>query len=81
MLENELAFYETIKEELLRHHEGKFVLIIGNEQLGVFEESEDAYKHGIELRGNVPMLIKRIQRTEPVELIPAMVLRLLNAHI
>ena len=81
MLETELAFYETIKEELLRHHEGKFVLIIGNEQLGVFEKSEDAYERGIELRGNVPMLIKRIEKNEPIELIPAMVLGLINAHV
>jgi hypothetical protein len=80
-LERELAFYESIKEQLLQHHEGKFVLIIGNEQLGIFDNSEDAYKHGIEARGNVPMLIKRIDRDEKVELLPAMVLGLINARL
>ena len=79
-LERESAFYETIKDQLLQHHEGKFVLIIGDEQLGIFDKDEDAYKRGIELRGNVPMLIKQITREEPVELIPAMVLGLINAH-
>jgi hypothetical protein len=79
-LETELAFYETIKEELLQHYQGKFVLIIGNERLGVFDKSEDAYARGIELKGNVPMLIKRIDQNEPIERIPAMVLGLINAH-
>lgn len=79
-LETELGFYESIKDDLLRHHEGKFVLIIGREQLGVFDRSEDAYKHGITLRGNVPMLIKQITQNDPVERIPAMVLGLINAH-
>jgi hypothetical protein len=79
-LETELAYYETIKPELLKHYEGKYVLVIGNEQLGVFDKREDAYSRGIELRGNVPMLIKHIQQVEPIEHIPAMVLGLINAH-
>jgi hypothetical protein len=64
VLETELAYYETIKPELLKHYGGKFVLVIGNEQLGVFDRREDAYMRGIELRGNVPMLISKIEQTE-----------------
>ena len=79
-LERELAFYELAKEQLLQHHEGKFVLIIGEEQLGIFDRGEDAYKRGIEVCGNVPMLIRQITRNEPLELLPAMVLGLINAH-
>jgi hypothetical protein len=79
-LDAEQAFYESIKQDLLQHHEGKFVLIIGPEQLGIFDKNEDAYKRGIELKGNVPMLIKRVERNESVEQIPAMVLGLINAH-
>jgi hypothetical protein len=78
-LERELAFYETIKEDLIRHHQGKFVLIIGSEELGVFDRSEDAYRRGIELHGNVPMLIRQVVQNEPVELIPA--LGLINADM
>jgi hypothetical protein len=81
MLEQEIAHYESIKDDLIRHHEGKFVLIIGSEQIGVFDKSEDAYRRGIELRGNIPMLIKQIRQHEPVEMIPAMVLGLINAHV
>ncbi len=80
-LATELEYYETIKPSLLQHHHGKFVLIIGAEQLGVFDKSEDAYKKGISLKGNVPMLIKKIQSNEPTEYIPAMVLGLINAHL
>jgi len=79
-LEAELAYYETIKPELLKHYDGKFVLVIGNEQLGVFDKGEDAYARGIALKGNVPMLIERIQKVEPIEHIPAMVLGLINTH-
>jgi hypothetical protein len=79
-LEKELAHFEAIKPQLLEHHEGKFVLVIGEEMLGVFDNGEDAYARGIDLKGNVPMLIKRIQRVDPVERIPAMVLGLINAH-
>ena len=63
-LETELAYYGKIKPELLKHHESKFVLLIGEEQLGVFDKSEDAYRRGIELRGNVPMLIKQVLPTD-----------------
>lgn len=79
-LATELAYYEIVKAALLQHHEGKFVLIIGAEQLGIFDKAEDAYKYGIETRGNVPMLIRKIQAAEQVEHIPALVLGLINAH-
>ena len=79
-LETELSFYESVKASLLPYYEGKFVLIVGREQLGIFDKSEDAYRKGIEIKGNVPMLIKRIIKQEPIEHIPAMVLGLINAH-
>lgn len=79
-LQSELGYYDQIKPELLKHYLGKFVLIIGSEQLGVFDKSEDAYQRGISLKGNVPMLIKKIEEVEPIAHIPAMVLGLINAH-
>ena len=80
-LETELQFFQSTKDELLQHHEGKYALIIGPELLGVFDHREEAYKDGIEKRGNVPMLIKLIARDEPVESVPAMNLGLLRAHL
>jgi len=79
-LETELNLYESIKADLLKNHAGKHVLIIGTEQLGIFDHPEEAYKFGIENWGNVPMLIKQIEPNESVELVPAMVLGLLYAH-
>ena len=81
VLETELAYYESVKDSLLQHHEGKCVLIVGRDQLGVFDQAEDAYRAGIEQRGNVPMLIKKVERTEEVETVPSMVLGLINAHV
>lgn len=80
-LEAENAFYDTIRSELLTHSKGKFALIVGNQLLGTFDKPETAYAKGIELRGNVPMLIKPITDQERVETIPAMVLGLISAHV
>ena len=80
-LETELRYFEAKKEELLRHHEGKYALVVGEELLGVFDSREEAYKFGIEKRGNVPMLIKQIIRDEPTETVPALTLGLFRAHL
>lgn len=80
-LEQELAYFESVKEQLLQHHEGKYALIIGRELVGVFDHRDEAYKVGIETRGNVPMLIKVIRRQEPIEAVPAMNLGLLRARL
>jgi hypothetical protein len=80
-LETEVKYYESIKAELLQHHEGKYALIIGGELLGVFDHREEAYKTGIEKHGNVPMLIKLIARDEPTESVPAVNLGLFSASL
>ena len=80
-LETELHHYQSIKDELLAHHEGKYALIIGTDLLGAFDDAEAAYAHGVEKRGNVPMLIKQVLRDEPAESLPAMVLGLIGAHL
>ena len=80
-LDTELRYFESIKGELLQHHEGKYALVIGTDLVGVFDHSEEAYKAGIEQRGNVPMLIKRFSKDDPVETIPAMTLGLVRANL
>jgi len=80
-LKRELEFFESQKEELLKHHEGKYALIIGEELLGTFDSSAKAYASGISARGNVPMLIKRIERDETPGSIPSLTLGLLHAGI
>jgi hypothetical protein len=80
-LETELAHYEVLKAELLKHHEGKYALIIGQDLLGVYDHSEEAYAHGLEKCGNVPMLIKHITKDEKIDIIPALTLGLFHANI
>ena len=81
VLERELEYFEAIKADLLQRHEGKYALIVGAELLGVFDHQEEAYRVGIEKRGNVPMLIKQILKEEVPDRIPAMMLGLLHARI
>ena len=80
-LETELRYFESKKPELLRHHEGKYVLIVGEELLGVFDHQDDAYRAGIAQKGNVPMLIKRVSTRDTTESVPAMVLGLIAASL
>ena len=80
MLEQETRHYESIKADLLKHHEGKFVLIIGEELLGVFDNPEAAYEEGVATHGNVPMLIKQVAEHEAVQSMPALTLGLLRAN-
>lgn len=78
-LEVELAYFAEHKIEWLRHYEGKFAVIVGQELLGIFDTAERAYRQGISQRGNVPMLIKKIERDELPEALPAMTLGLIGA--
>ncbi len=79
-IKTEMMFYESIKQELLAHHQGKFVLIIGNEQLGIFDSGEDAFRRGVELKGDVPMLIRKLEEDKPAELVSERILRLINPY-
>jgi hypothetical protein len=81
VLENELQHFESIKGDLLRQSQGKFALIIGTELLGVFDRPEEAYRVGIQTKGNVPMLIKPIIPEDAAARIPAMTLGLLYAGL
>ena len=78
-LEIEQRYFGSIKDDLLRHHGGKFALIIGSELLGVYDTAEQAYIAGIESRGNVPMLIKHVLVEDPIASIPVLTLGLPHA--
>ena len=79
-LERELEYFNRIREELLQNHEGKYVVIVEEENLGVFDHPDEAYKTVIEQKGNVPMLIKQITKTNQIEHLPALSLGLISAH-
>ena len=69
-IEKELAYFGEVKDQLIEHHEGKFVLIHGCEVIGIWDTQERAYIDGVTRFGNVPLLIKQIDKTERVEEIP-----------
>ena len=80
-LEQEIRFFEEQKPELLKHHEGKFALVVGKSLLGIFDSHEEAYKAGLARVGNRPMLIKQILRVEPTQSAPALARGLLGARL
>jgi len=68
----ELELFDAKRSEWLVRHEGKYVLVKGNEVVGFFESAETAFENGIDRWGNVPMLIKRVLPDDPIESIPAL---------
>jgi hypothetical protein len=64
-LEIELATYQG-KLADLKGHEGKFVLIHGEDVIDFFSTYEDAIKAGYQQFKLSPFLVKRIMATEPV---------------
>ena len=79
-LEAELAFFASHKEQWLRDHEGRFVLIRGTD-FSFFDSDEEAYRAGIDKWGDEPILIKQILRDDLVEDSPALLYGLLNVSI
>jgi hypothetical protein len=81
MLESELRFYEEHRLELLANDPGRFALIKCAELIGAFATLDEAYAHGIESFGNVPMLIRQILPADPPHKIPAFTQGLLRARL
>ncbi len=78
VLEQEFAYFETRRRELLQQHAGQYALIIGQRLVGTFETAEQAYEEGLAAYGNVPMLIHQITEEETIAQIP--VLALVRGH-
>ena len=64
-LEKEIATYKNKLPEL-KQHEGKFVLISGEEVVDFFSTYEDAIKAGYQKFKLEPFLVKQVSTTEPV---------------
>jgi hypothetical protein len=62
MLEKEISKFRAIQDHLKTENpNGGFVVIKGDEVLGVWNDRMDALKQGIEKYGNVPFLVKNIR--------------------
>jgi hypothetical protein len=79
MFEEELAYYDKNRADFLSKYEWKYLLIRGNELVGVFDKAPDAYAEGLKRYGNNPFLIKQVLREEPVQQLPALSLGILVA--
>lgn len=62
---------ETYKSKLTQFSasEGKFVLIHGEDVMGIFDTYADAIKEGYEKLGLKPFLVKQIQAIERVQFV------------
>jgi len=65
-LEKEMEVYKKNLPELRAQHEGKFVLIHGEDVVDTFSTYEDAIKSGYQKFKDETFLVKRIHATEPI---------------
>lgn len=79
-LAEEIAYFEEHRQEWLKTYPDLFVLVMGRELVGAFSTFEEAYNVGVERFGNVPMLIKQVRESEPIERSPALMLGLIRAR-
>ena len=67
VLEREYQVFKAHQSELLARGEGKFALIKGETIVDLFASYEDTLKEGLKRFGDVPFLIREVQREEDVQ--------------
>ena len=77
-LDAEIKLFESRREEWLKEHEGRFVLIKGND-FSFFDSDDEAYKAGVDRWGDEAILIKQVLPEDVIEDSPALLYGLLNA--
>lgn len=68
-LEKELQTYNSKLQQLKAEHEGKFVLIRGDEVVDTFSSYDDAIKAGYAKFKLEPFLVKQVRALEQVQFI------------
>lgn len=76
-LEIEAAFFEAHRTEWVKDHEGRFVLIKG-EEFSFFDTDDEAYGAGIERWGEEAFFIKRVLAEDEEEGSLALLYGLIN---
>ncbi len=71
-LQQELDTYESMKEDLLKHYLGKYVLIHDDQFIGSFDSFDNAAKEAVKQFGKGPYLIRQVGK-DPVMAMPASV--------
>lgn len=74
LLGEEISFYESKKEELIREHINRHLLIKGSELIGSFATREQAVVEGYRRYGTGPFLVRLTGEDTPVGYVPALAL-------
>lgn len=69
----DIATYRARIAEMVKEHEGEYVLIREGEIIGFFPDSSSAVREGYQRFGYVPFLAKEVTPTERVVYIPNVV--------
>jgi hypothetical protein len=80
VLEQELKFFAENKTEWLKVYSGKFVLVKGQELVGVYDNAETAIGEGAKKFAPESFLVRQLEQDEKDVYIPALALGLLGAH-
>lgn len=64
MLEKEYQYFLKHKDALLKEHEGKFIVIIGNEVVGSYSSRDEALKEASSKHEIGTFLIQKVSRGE-----------------
>ena len=65
-LESELQTYEKLKDELVRHHNGKWVLIHDHQFVDTFDTFDNAAREAVKRFGRGPYLIRQVGRSTQI---------------
>jgi hypothetical protein len=68
MLQTEWIHYQKHKEAWVRSIPGRYVLLHDQSKVGDFANFREAVEAGYDRLGNVPFLVKRVQKDPPGEL-------------
>ncbi len=79
-LEQEAAYFDAHKDELLQHYRGQYALIHGDELLGTFTQFQEAFEAGISKVGNTAFLIRQVLDDNPTVQFPALAVGMISAH-
>ncbi len=64
--EDDIQYYHCIKKDLAKHHNGKYVLIKNQTNIGIFSSFEDAHKEALRRFGNTDVVIAHIETNPPI---------------
>lgn len=69
-LADDIATYRAHVAEMVKEHEGEYVLIREGKIIGFFPDRSRAVREGYRRFGIVPFLVREVAATEPVVYIP-----------